>query len=292
MSYKLTKRDVGILLGFFGIVILGLTYYFIYYGYSGKTKELEAANVGLQSRVETLQGIADQQEQLMADTRNFNEKSEEVFTHYPAGFQDEDGFMLAVDLQAISPFESVSSVANTDPISLYSFEDVKAKTDEQVRGYIPDQSTAPTEEIPTEGESVEEAPIDMSGAVAGLPGLECKDTTINCTCDYASFKNAVSYLVDMTFKKSLKIQAVYDIQTGLIAATYIIRSPYVINTDKVYTEPEVPFIIQGTDNIFGTISLHDSRPVTYGTTRNTENNAGAETTESTVENETPETENE
>ena len=30
MKYTLTKRDVGILLGFLGVVIAGLTYYFIY----------------------------------------------------------------------------------------------------------------------------------------------------------------------------------------------------------------------------------------------------------------------
>ena len=66
---------------------------------------------------------------------------------------------------------------------------------------------------------------------------------------------------------NIKIQAVYDITTGILATTYTIRSPYVINTDKIYKEPEVPFIIQGTDNIFGTISLHDSRPVKYNTNR-------------------------
>ncbi|MBR4719013.1 MAG: hypothetical protein IKP31_02095 [Lachnospiraceae bacterium] len=280
MKYTLTKRDIGILLGFFGIVILGLTYYFVYMGYSGKTEELRTANAGLQSRVDVLQSIADQQDQLIADTRSYNEKSDKIFEQYPAGFRDEDGFMLAVDLQAISPFESVSSVTNTDPIALYSFEDIRAKTDEQVRGYIPDQNAAAApadgEEAPTEGEQQPSAPAPEPSEP--LPGLECKDTTINCTCDYPSFKNAVAYLIDKNEKHSIQIQAVYDITSGIIASAYTIRSPYVINTDKVYTEPEVPFIVQGTDNIFGTISLHDSRKVTYATTRAAE--AEAEMTES------------
>lgn len=271
MKYTLTKRDVGILVGFIGIVILGLTYYFIYMGYKGKTEELRNANAGLQSRVDVLQSIADQQDQLMADTRKFNEQSESIMKRYPADFRDEDGFMLAVDLQTISPFESVTSVANSDPISLYSFEDVKAKTDEQVKGYIPDNNSPTMVEGENAGEgggeNSENQPV---GGAASLPGLECKETTINCTCDYPSFKNAVAYLVDQEEKHSITIQAIYDITTGILASTYTVRSPYIINTDKVYTEPEVPFIVQGTDNIFGTIPLQEQRAVTYGTTRTLE----------------------
>ena len=52
MKYSLTKRDIGILLGFFGLVILGLTYYFVYRGYTAKTAELVLANDAMQARVE------------------------------------------------------------------------------------------------------------------------------------------------------------------------------------------------------------------------------------------------
>ena len=125
MKYKISKRDVAIILGFIGVLVLGLTYYFIYMSYSEKTEQLKTANAGLQSRVDVLQSIADQQEQLIADARNFEQKSEEIFNHYPAGFRDEDGFMMAVDLQAIAPLDSISTVTNSDPVSLYNFEDVK-----------------------------------------------------------------------------------------------------------------------------------------------------------------------
>lgn len=272
MKYTISKKDIAIILGFIGILVLGLTYYFVYMGYSEKTEQLKNANTGLQSRVDVLQSIADQQDQLMADAKNFEQKSEEIFNHFPAGFRDEDGFMLAVDLQAVSPFDSISTVTNSDPISLYNFEDVKAKTDEQVRGYIPNQDG---QETPADGDQAEPA------APVTPPGLECVDTVINCTCDYPSFKNAIAYLIDDNMFHNIKIQAVYDITTGILASTYTIRSPYVINTDKVYTEPEVPFIVQGTDNIFGTTSLHSLRPVTYGNTRVTENGVvtGPEETE-------------
>lgn len=267
MKYTVSKKDIAVILGFVGILVLGLTYYFVYMGYSDKTEQLKNTNAGLQSRVDVLQSIADQQDQLMADAKNFEQKSEEIFNHFPAGFRDEDGFMLAVDLQAVSPFDSISTVTNSDPVTLYNFEDVKAKTDEQVRGYIPNQNS---QEAPAEGEQTE------SAAPVTPPGLECVDTVINCTCDYPSFKNAIAYLIDDNMLHNIKIQAVYDITTGILASTYTIRSPYVINTDKVYTEPEVPFIVQGTDNIFGTTSLHSLRPVTYGNTRVTENGVVAE----------------
>lgn len=273
MKYKISKKDIAVILGFIGIMLLGLTYYFVYMGYSEKTEQLKNANAGLQSRVDVLQSIADQQDQLMADAKKFEQMSEEIFNHYPAGFRDEDGFMLAVDLQSVSPFDSISAVTNSDPVALYNFEDVRAKTDEQVKGYIPNQDT---QNPPAEDEQAElSAPVTP-------PALECVDTVINCTCDYPSFKNAIAYLIDDDMVHNIKIQAVYDITTGILASTYTIRSPYVINTDKVYTEPEVPFIVQGTDNIFGTTSLHSLRPVSYGNTRMTENGvvAGSEETES------------
>lgn len=260
MKYKITKRDIAIILGFIGVLVLGLTYYFVYMEYSEKTEQLRAENATLQSRVDILQSIADQQEQLIADTRSFEEKSEEIMEHYPAGFQDEDGFMLAVDLQAISPLETVSSVANSDPLQLYVFEDIKSQTDQEVGEYIQLES----EFAQAEGE---ESPENTE---ASFPVLNCKDTTITCTCDYPAFKNAAAYLIDKNEKHSIKIQGVYDITTGILASVYTIRSPYITNTDKQYAEPEVPFIVQGTDNIFGTVPLQNSRAVTYGTTRASE----------------------
>ncbi|MCR5421977.1 MAG: hypothetical protein K6E98_13340 [Lachnospiraceae bacterium] len=290
MKYVMTKRDIMLIMIIIGILIAGGTYYFVYMGYTVKTEELKVLNDGLQSRVDVLQSIADQQAELVQATNDYNARVEQIMEKYPADFRDEDGFMMAVDMQAVSPFETVSAVTNTDEAELYRFEDVKTKTDELVKGYIPEQNAAAAAAAPAEGEEGPETAIEESQpapdpavAAATLPGLMYKDTTINCTCDYDAFKNAVAYILDRNEKHSITIQAVYDITTGTIASAYKIRSPYVVNTDKVYVEPDVPFIVQGTDNIFGTISLEDSRAVTYGTTREANGEENNEMTEEVSE---------
>ena len=282
MKYTLTKRDVGLLLGFFGIVILGLTYYFVYMGYSDKTKELNAANDAMQARVDVLQELVNRQTELVETTQSNNSKADELLARFPAGFEYEDAILFGIELTDVAPLETMPVIGFGTQEDIFAFSDINAMANEQVRGYIPDGGvTAPVEGEAASAEEVfdEEAAVEapVEGGNTSLPELKRKVTTYSNTTDYSGLKNALAHVLAKNDRCGLNISAVYDASTGMLTDTLSVMSYYVINTDKIYTEPEMPVVIKGTDDIFGTIS--QSRPASgrlnmgsSSIVRNTNNN--------------------
>ena len=257
MKYTLTKRDIGILFGFFGIVILGLVYYFVYIGYKDKTKELAAANEAMQARVDVLQDLVNRQDELVSSTQSNNSKAEEILAKFPAGFEYEDAILFGIDLTDVSPMESMPVIGFSEEEELYAFTDVEAAANEQVRGYIPEGVPgANAEEAAPEEEAFEDGEVPAAAAV--LPALKRKITSYTNTTDYSGLKNALAYVLDKDDRCGLNVNATYDATTGMLTDTIMVKSYYVVNTDKVYVEPEMPVVVKGTDDIFGTTSY--SRP--------------------------------
>lgn len=258
MKYTLTKRDVGLLLGFFGIVILGLTYYFVYMGYSDKTKSLEAANAAMQSRVDVLQELVDRQAELVDNTAKYNSEAEELINKFPADFQYEDAILYGIELIEAAPMESMPVIAFGQEQAVYTFADIEAAANEQVRGYIPDGGVATATE---EGTEDVDTGAEASAAVGSIE-LKSKTTTYTNKTDYGGLKNALAHILNKNDRCGLNVTAVYDATDGLLTDTLSVVSYYVINTDKVYQEPEMPMVIKGTDDIFGTMST--GRPSSTG----------------------------
>ena len=251
MKYTLTKRDIGILFGFFGIVILGLVYYFIYYGYSGKTEELTNANTAMQARVDVLQELVNRQAELVESTQSNNSKADELLARFPAGFEYEDAILFGIELTEVSPLDKLPVIGFGTEEDIYAFADIEAMANEQVRGYIPEGVAAPEgEAAPVEGEEV---PVEA--ATGGLPQLKRKTTTYQNSTDYSGLKNALAYVIDKNDRCGLNVTAVYDASTGMLTDTLSVMSYYVINTDKVYVAPEMPVVVKGTDDIFGSLPL-------------------------------------
>ncbi len=260
MKYTLTKRDIGILLGFFGIVALGLTYYFIYRGYTAKTTELNAANTAMQARVDVLQDLVNRQQELVDNTEKYNREADDLMGKFPADYKYEDAILYGIELIETSPLEKMPNISFGEDQVLYTFTDIDAAANEQVRGYIPDGAvTAPVEgEEQPEGSGEEEQA--SAGAAALLPELRCKTIVYTNMTDYSGFKNALASVVNKNERSGLNVSAVYDETEGLIVNNLSVSSYFVTNTDKVYTEPEMPMVIKGTEDIFGTVPM-GSHPV-------------------------------
>ena len=259
MKYSLTKRDIGILLGFFGLVILGLTYYFVYRGYTAKTAELVLANDAMQARVDVLQDLVNRQTELVDNTEKFKREAEDLMDEFPADSRYEDAILYGIELIETSPLDRMPGITFGEEEILYTFADVDAAANEQVRGYIPDGTVSD----PAAGEAppvdaAVEAPASEEGA-SNQPELRCKTNVYTNMTDYNGFKNALAHVVNKNERCVLNISAVYDETEGLIVNNLSVSSYYLANTDKVYTEPEMPIVIKGTDDIFGTVPI-GSRP--------------------------------
>ncbi len=267
MKYAITKRDAAILIGLFGILCLAAVYYFVYLGYKDKTAALKGENDALQSRVDVLQSISDQQTELVETTKSNNESAEKIMERFPSNIYEEDIILFTQSLQEFAPFEAIPSIGIGAPAQAYAFEDIKAQTDEEVRGYIPGESSDEDEEG---GENGEE-----NGEVLGqLPSLFSRGCTISGSTDYDGLKNAIRFIVDNDERCNMVISANYDISTGMLVANINYSKYFVTGTDKPYIEPDIFNVVQGTDNIFGTIPLTELRPRSNATTRTFEGGAG------------------
>ncbi len=265
MKYTLTKRDVGILLGFLGIVIAGLTYYFIYMGYKDKTAELEAANSAMQQRVDVLQDLVNRQSELVAETEKNNREADEIMDRFPADFRYEDAILFGLELNEVSPFVEFPAISFTEGESVYAFQDITALANEQVRGYIPEGTVNAQAPAAEEGAAPAEeaAPVEPAQP-ASTPELMKKETSYTSSSDYAGLKNALAYVIQSTDRCGLNVTSVYDETTGMLNNVLNVKSYYVINTEKTYEAPEIPIVVRGTDDIFNAFSVDRGNRLNMG----------------------------
>ncbi len=281
MKYVMTKRDRAILLVVIGILVLVLTVKFVYLDYTDKTTQLKIANDSLQKRVDVLQSIADQQAELVSTTQKNNQMAETIMTRFPSNVYEEDVILFAKAMEEFAPYEIIDDVNMSAPTEEYAFDNIKAQTDEEVNGFIPtaDTGAAPVAEDPN-AQPAEAAPATTE-VDDSLPKLYMRKNSITGFTDYDGLKNSIRYIVDSNERCSMAVNANYDIETGILQTNITLGRFYVTGTDKPYVEPEITNVLQGTDNIFGTVPLSESRPGMRAATRDTESNtenSGEETT--------------
>ena len=275
MKYVMTKRDIAIILFILGIVIVFLSYKFVYSNYTNKTVQLKNANKSLQERVDVLQSIADQQAELISTTNKNNQKAEEIMSRFPSNVYEEDVILFGKALEEFAPYQSVDNIKIGGPTEEYAFENIKAQTDEEVKGYIPSGEASGTNQDSEGGENntteEEEAkPANKEKADDSLPKLYARKNNIEGYTDYDGLKNTIRYIVDSNERCSMAVNADYDIETGILKTNVTLGRFYVTGTDKPYVEPEITNVLQGTENIFGTVSLEESRPGVNRATRTEE----------------------
>lgn len=266
MNMTLSKRDMGLLLGLFGVIIVVLVYYFAYMPYTKKTAVLNNENNTLETRVNLLQALANQRDDLTTATKENEEKTLEILDRFPADVREEDIIMLAVQLQNEAPYEYISGVQIGLPVDVYTVPDINSQVESQAAAYFGTaaQSTqsaepaadaaaaAETVVVPaTAQENLEPGEISLEGNYV----LKSRSAEIAAVTTYEGFKNAIGMITNRNDRTQLSVMASYDIASGLVDSNISLVTNYMSGTGKQYVAPAVPFVQQGTDNIFGTVEL-------------------------------------
>ncbi|MFT3983976.1 MAG: hypothetical protein QM697_08710 [Lachnospiraceae bacterium] len=274
MDMTISKKDRALLIALAGILTAAATYWFVYTGFTDMTAALESKNAALKTRVDTLQELVNQQEELAESTLADTQEAQLIMGRFPAEVREEDLIMLAVNLQNYAPFEAVDSVTMDAAEQKYQFADVIAGTESVVQERLPsadanqaaaagdsdgaaDQEAEGTAAATVESAEGQTAEASMQ-TVTHTPVLYEKDVTILCATTYEGLKRAVSYVLDRNDRTGVAATASYDITTGILTAGIKAGTFYVTGTDKQYLAPDIPYVQQGTDNIFGTISIEES----------------------------------
>lgn len=267
MDMTLSKKDIGLLIGLFGVIVAVLVYYFVYMPYTEKTTVLENENRTLETRVNLLQALANQRDDLIAETKEKEEKTLEILERFPADVREEDIIMLAVQLQNEAPYEYVTGVQIGLPVDVYTVPDINAQIESQAAAYFgttaqntqstdatatAGATTAETVITPVEGpESLEPGEISLAGNYV----LKSRTADITAVTTYEGFKNAIRMITERNDRTQLSVMASYDIESGLVDSDVSLVTNYMGGTGKQYVAPVVPFVQQGTESIFGTVAL-------------------------------------
>lgn len=282
MKMEVSKKDAALLLGLLGVLVLVAVYNFLFVSYSDKTNALKNENSKLKMKVQVLQNLANQREDLLNSTKEYQDETREILEHFPADVREEDIIMLAVKMQNEAPYENITAVQIGNAVDVYSVADIEERTDEAVSSYLGEAApvesaeTADTEEAEEVAEPVETMPGEIS--LDGNYTLMARSADIVGVSTYEGFKEAIRMITNRKDRTQLSVMASYDIESGLVDSSISLITNYMYGTGKRYETPNIPFISQGTNNIFGTVDLRGGN---NANAENTEESAEAEETEET-----------
>lgn len=215
---KVSKRDSQILIGFLGVLVAALSYFFVYTKYQEKTETLIHDNATLTAEVQRLEGLSLQKEKFLEDTKSYNEAVEKISAKYDAGLITEDRIMFIHNMEQNIGRESV--FVNFVNLPEYAL----------VTGY-------PETSGKDNGVQLYKATTDFGFSATSYDGL----------------KQMLRYIGSSTGRKNFEsISIGFDSETGNLSGSVLLNLFFMTNTNQVYTPTSIPTMTQGVDNIFRT----------------------------------------
>ena len=263
MSMAVTKRDLGLLIGLLGVLLAVLSYNFAYKPYTEKTAVLETENKVLEQRVQVLQSLANQRDDMIASTEKNNEKIKDLIERFPIAVSEEDIIMFAVELENEAPYEYMTALQIGLPIDVYAVTDMDARVETKAAELLggaqptiqvdPAATDATTVAIPAPVEVEPENPGEIN--YDGNYALKARTAEITAVTTYEGFKKSIELITERKDRTQMSVTASYDMETGLVDSNISLVTNYMEGTGRLHEEPEIPYVQQGTNNIFGTVEL-------------------------------------
>lgn len=252
---KVSKRDIVLLIALAGVLIAVCSYFFVYRPFGEKTTALENENVELEKRVAELQELKDNEPIYIEQTAAMAEEIEKIYNEFPVDVRTEDAIMLAVDLANSAPLE-VQSISLSSPVELYEVGKAQKEAAAAAATAAAAQEAAAAAE---EGTEVSQPPAEATAEVPATQEaakvLYSKETIITYQASYDALKNGLTQILGSPSKRAIGgVTASFDEGTGKLTASTDVSMLYLTGTNKEYVPPVIPFIPQGRDNIFGTVT--------------------------------------
>lgn len=267
MNMEITKKDASLLIGLFGVLVAVVVYYLVFMPYTEKADSLKSENISLNSKVQTLQLLANDYDNLQQQTKDNQETLKKILERFPSDVKEEDMIMLAVQLQSQGAYDSITGLTIGEATDVYAVTDLDNRVAETVSGRLgtttsgEDSSETAVAEDGTPTETVTETPVEETEETPGQLNLDgnyvLRERTgeITGTSSYEGFKQAIQMLTERNDRTQIDVMASYDIETGLLDSSMTITTDFMTGTGKPYVTPTIPFVPQGTGNIFGTVDL-------------------------------------
>ena len=244
---KISKNLSYILMGL-SVLVLLLSYLFVFTKLQEKTDVLNNENVALQADVNVLLELQLKHEERQELKKQYELENQEILVHFPEEIKIEDIIMYVVNLEMTNQFKVVD-------LALPDF----AKTD--LTTYDANGNAISTEQVSTE---------TVSGNSVGQYVLGYAESKSSFLSTYKSIKDVVKYILDDENQKSIQTLTVnYDEATGNVKGEIDYYSYYVNGSGKEYIPPTVSGVAAGTTNMFHSVedlnAVRDAAETTEGT---------------------------
>ena len=214
----ITKKEKKMLLYAAGGLCLVLVYFFIVAPGKEELSELKNTSESLATELEQAKAHADKQEYYEQETAVMQEEIDAVLAQFPSWITEETTIMYADMLED-----------DTDI-------------------YIPNISIGNSNYLYTLGEGAGE----MAGTGISLYGTPVVYTY---TVSYDDMKKVVRIIQEDDERRNVEtITLSYESGSGKLVGNMTVNMYAVTGTGKEYVAPNVPSMMLGTDNIFGTVS--------------------------------------
>lgn len=222
---QVKKNEIMMLIGLLGVLAAVASYVWVYMPTIEKTEALERENSQKRQELSQLQEWEKQVDFFQEETVQMILDVNEIFTHFPAEYRNQDAIMYAVDLEARDTNTYISNIGLSNPALVYEAAPTTVKLNETME----------------DGERIYR--------------LYNKQVTYTQEFTYDGMKRYINAFVNDSNSKSVEsINMAYDATTGILVGNTSVNFFTLTGTDKEYKEIANPSMPMGTDNIFGTMT--------------------------------------
>ena len=267
---SISTRDKKILLMFSGIAVFAAGYFFGYRPQMSKAEEIEKASVPLETRLNELLEMAKNKEFYVEETSKYNQEVSDYVAQFPADVKEEDGILLARDMENTLDME-VSNIGISTRDFIASLdgsteEEIGELIDQTLSEKANEQTQEQIDEIEGTDTKAEEALADATEAAVSdaanltdLTVLFRRLDTLQFSGTYESLKDAVDYLASRSGRMTLdSVDASFDASTGNLMGTITVNMFSMTGTGSTYTEPDAGAVALGRKDLFGTIETAET----------------------------------
>ena len=241
---KVKKSEIQLLIAVLGVLLAVVTYFLVYAKFNGMSETIETQNASLRSQVSTLEIL----EQRKADYLEATEKMQSYITgfenRFPADILPEDSIMMVKTLEDYTRTDVANIAFGTEAEVPYAAETPAAT----------DGTAAASDAAATADTTVTDSPVTTEGTAYADTHMYEVPLSISIECTYDDFKGLVRYIYNLQERKSIQgVNISYNEAVGMLSGNMTLNTYYLLGTDKVYSEPDIPAMGMGVDTLFGNV---------------------------------------
>ena len=252
---KVSKRDILILVGFIGILFFFVAFYWVLLPAQEKVEEMQAESIQLKQQITDLTIKTNNKETYLTEMDKMIKEIQDIYQVFPVNVKAEDVILMAINQELVSPM--VVDSVNIEQLVPVSFEELVPPEEEHDYTYDLGENDVlgvDDELLDSDGDAV----AAEDSADAEIDWLYNRKATFNYGVSYEGLKRSIRHIVDQPNRMAIETLTVtFDETTGLLIGSTTLNmylAPY--QAGKEYVQPDFSSVLLGTDNIFGTISIH------------------------------------